>query len=441
MNFSQAQAYLLGTVNEVGSRREPYRLDRMRSLLHELGDPQDRYPTVHVGGTSGKGSTSTMIAAALTACGKRTGLHTKPHLRSMVERARIDGADISEERFAELLTEMMPAINIVTGEHSRPSYYETLLALTFLHFAEERVDIAVIEVGVGGKLDGTNVLRPRVSVITNVGLDHTDILGETLEEIAEDKAGIAKPGIPLVSAVDDPGARAVIEEHCRNAGALFISVLDVVRIEEGAPEPFSQRFTLRTPQAQYDIMLPLLGAFQQTNAATAILALEQLDEPLRPSREVVERGLSHLNLAGRMEYFPSHPGVVFDVAHNPDKASHLVGSLKRTFPDRRFSFVIAVGESKNAHEILRAFVDLPASFIFTSFETQGRTASKPQRLANVAETLGIWGRSIADPIEALSVARRNASADDVIVVTGSTFVVAELRDWWMEHVVADQFAR
>jgi dihydrofolate synthase/folylpolyglutamate synthase len=441
MNFSQAQAYLLSAVNETMSRREPYRLDRMRAFLRELGNPQDQYPTVHVGGTSGKGSTSTMIAAILTASGKRTGLHTKPHLRSMTERARIDGTNVTEERFAELFTDMLPAIERVQQEHSRPSYYETLLALAFLHFARENVDVAVIEVGVGGKLDGTNVIFPRVCVITNVGLDHTDILGETVEEIAQDKAGIAKPGVPLVSAADHPGARAIIEQQCAAAGAPFISVLDSVRVSDERLEPFSQRFTATTPRASYDVMLPLLGIFQQTNAATAILALEQLGDDLRPSKDDVESGLARVNLAGRMEFFPSHPGVVFDVAHNPDKASHLAKSLKRAFPERHFSFVIAIGQSKDSQDILRAFDDLNGSFIFTSFETQGRTAAKPQRLASIAEDLGMWGRSIADPVEALSVARRNACADDIVVVTGSTFVVAELRDWWMEHVVAGQSAR
>lgn len=441
MNFSQAQTYLLGAVNETISRREPYRLDRMRALLRELGEPQDQYPTIHVGGTSGKGSTSTMIAAALSASGKRTGLHTKPHLRSMVERARIDGINVTEERFAELLSDMMPAIEAVTKQHSRPSYYETLLALAFLHFARERVDAAVIEVGVGGKLDGTNVIRPRVSVITNVGMDHMDILGETLVEIAADKAGIAKAGVPLVSAVDDPGARAVIERACELAGAPFISVLDRTRIVEGAPQAFSQQFKLSTPDDTYDVTLPVLGDFQQRNAATAVLALEQLDATLRPSKSAIEDGLARLNLTGRMEYFPSHPGVVFDVAHNPDKAAHLARALEHAFPGRRLSFVIAIGESKDAQEILRAFVDLPASYIFTSFDTAGRTATKPQRLAAMADTLGLWGRAIADPVEALGIARRNAGADEIIVVTGSTFVVADLRDWWMEHVVAPQSAR
>ncbi len=441
MNFAQAQAFVLEMVSETGSRHEPYRLDRMRRFLEELGNPQDRYPTIHVGGTSGKGSTCTMIAAALTAAGKRTGLHTKPHLRSVVERAKIDGAPISEERFAELIEQLLPAMDRVSAEFTRPSYYETLLALAFLHFAQEQVDVAVVEVGIGGKLDGTNVLRPLVSIITNVGLDHTEVLGDTVEEIAADKAGIAKPGVPLLSAVDRPEARAVIETHCARTGTPFSFVPDYVKIEDVHLEAFSQRFVLKTPTAQYRIDLPVLGEFQQQNAACAVLALEHLPAQLRPSAEHIERGLSRLDLPGRMEYFPSHPGVIFDVAHNPDKADHLVRSLRAHFPDRRFTFVVAVGESKDAGEILRMFAQVPASFIFTSFDARGRIATKPQRLASIAESAGLWGRAIPDAIEGFTIARRNASSDEIVVVTGSTFVVAELREWWMENVVASRSAR
>lgn len=435
MNFSQAQTYLLSTVNESLSRREPYRLDRMRAFLSALGNPQEQYPTVQIGGTSGKGSTCTMTAAALTAAGHKTGLHTKPHIRSITERARIDGSAVAEERFAELLAEMMPAIEEVEREHSRPSYYETLLALALLHFARERVDVAVIEVGIGGKLDGTNVLYPKVCAITNVGLDHTDILGDTIEEIAADKAGIAKAGVPLVCGVEQPPARAIVQEACERAGAPFVLVSGVTSVSEQRTVPFGQAFTVRTAANTYEIELPLLGSFQQRNAATAIAVLERLG-PLAPDAGAVRRGFASMNLSGRMEYFPSHPGVVFDIAHNPDKAHHLAQALSEVFPDRRFTFVLAIGESKDANEILLAFAGLPATFIFTAFEAQGRTATKPQRLASIAESLGLWGRPIPDPVEALAIARRNATGDDIIVVTGSTFVVAELRAWWMEHVAA-----
>jgi dihydrofolate synthase/folylpolyglutamate synthase len=435
VSFTSATAYLLGTINETVSRRVPNRLTRMRAFLEALGDPQEQYPTVHVGGTSGKGSTSTMIATALTASGKLTGLHTKPHFTSVTERARVDGMAISEDDFAELLGEMMPAIERVAFEHGRPSYYETLLALAFLWFARRRVDVAVIEVGVGGLLDGTNVLRrPQVSVITNVGLDHTDILGDNVESIASDKAGIAKAGVPLVCGAVQASVRAIIQEVCGENGAPFIDVHERARVTPLAGERYGQRFTVATADATYDLSLPVLGSFQQKNAAAAIVALEQLPPGLRPSVETVQDGFAQLMIPGRMEFFPSHPSVVFDIAHNPDKAQNLADALRETFPGRRFTFVVAITDAKDALGVLKPFVDLPAGFILTSFNTAGRTAARPQRLASMLESLGRWGRAIADPVEAFAIARRNADASDVVVVTGSTFVVATLRDWWIANV-------
>jgi dihydrofolate synthase/folylpolyglutamate synthase len=434
MIFAQAQTYLLGTINETASRRLPNRLDRMIALLDALGNPHNRYPTVHIGGTSGKGSTAIMAAAALEAAGKKTGLHVKPHLSSVTERARINGATIGEDRFGEILGEMMPAIELVANDHGRASYYETLLALAFVYFAQENVDVAVVEVGVGGKLDGTNVLRPLVSVITNVALDHTDVLGETPAEIAADKVGIAKAGVPLVSDVTDPQARAVIEAGCAAAGAPFISVRDTTSLTVRSGERYGQSFAVTTPEATYDLALPVLGSFQQRNAATAIRALEQLPRGLRPDGASITTGLSRLMIPGRMEFFPSHPAVVFDIAHNPDKAAHLATALRETFPGRRFALVIAVGQSKDAAALLEEFIGLPGTFTFTSFETDGRSSVRPQRLASIAHELGVWGRAITDPVDAFAVARRNADAEDIVVVTGSTFVVATLRDWWLTHV-------
>ncbi|HEY5350206.1 MAG TPA: folylpolyglutamate synthase/dihydrofolate synthase family protein [Candidatus Lustribacter sp.] len=437
MNFASAQSYLLGLINEHASRRSPNRLDRIRAFVAALGNPQLRYPTLHVAGTSGKGSTATMLAAALEASGKRVGLHTKPHLVSATERIRIDGTPISEDLFGELLEQMLPAVDQVANEHGRPSYYETLLALAFVAFARAEVDVAVIEAGIGGRLDGTNVLVPRVAIITNVSLDHTEILGDTTAEIARDKAGIAKPGIPLVSNVRDPDARREIEAACALVGAPFVSVADTVRVEPRRGERYGQSFDVVTPVDRYELALPVLGTFQQENAATAIRALEFLDDDLRPSRAQIEAGFARLVIPGRMEFFPSHPSVVFDVAHNPDKTGHLVEALRSAFPGRRFSFVIAIAESKDVASILRPLTDLSATYSFTAFSgIPGRTAIRPQRLASIAEDLGIWGRAIGDPVDAFSIARRNADADDVVVVTGSTFVVATLREWWFANVVS-----
>jgi dihydrofolate synthase/folylpolyglutamate synthase len=405
----------------------------MQAFLNNLGDPHLAYPTLHVGGTSGKGSTATMLAAVLSASGKRAGLHTKPHLSSMTERARIDGIAISEDDFAAVFSEMLPAIERTAREHGRPSYYETLLALAFVYFAREKVDVAVIEVGIGGALDGTNLIQPEVSIITNVGLDHTDILGETVELIARDKAGIAKRDVPLISD-SSGGARAVIEAACGRAGAPFFSVADLTRVEQMPSETYGQSFTVTTPETTYELSLPILGHFQQRNAATAILALEHLRADLRPEPAAVVRGLSQLLVPGRMEFFPGFPSIVFDVAHNPDKAASLATALRETFGDRRFAFVVGISESKDAANVLRPLLELPASFVFTSFETAGRTAERPQRLVNIAQLHGTSARAIADPIEALAVARRQAESSHVVVVTGSTFLTGRLRDWWLENV-------
>ncbi|HTC29919.1 MAG TPA: folylpolyglutamate synthase/dihydrofolate synthase family protein [Candidatus Acidoferrum sp.] len=432
MDFEAAQAYLLATINETVSRRMPYRLERMRAFMHELGDPQARYPTVHIGGTSGKGSTSTMIAAALQRSGKRTGLHTKPHLRSMTERARIDGVAISEERFGALLEEMMPAIERTAQAHGRPTYYETLLALTLFYFAQEKVDVAVVEVGLGGRLDGTNVIVPVVAAITSVGLDHTDVLGDTIEEIAREKAGIAKPGVPLVIAADNDAAFDIIADEARRVGAPIVDArAEAIPIDEVRLEREAQHFEVVTPQARYTIETRMLGAFQRRNAATAIVTMESLPEALRPSREAIEGALDELLIPGRMEVYSGHPTLVFDIAHNVEKADQLVRSLRERYDDRHFTFVVAIGASKDAAEILRTFATLPANFVFTSFDIAGREAIQPMRLMRIAESIGASGRSVGDPIEALSIARRSAAAEDVIVVTGSTFLVAVLREWWL----------
>ncbi|HEY1729467.1 MAG TPA: folylpolyglutamate synthase/dihydrofolate synthase family protein [Candidatus Baltobacteraceae bacterium] len=437
MSFAAAQAYLQGTINETISRHQPHRLERMRALLRALGDPQEKYPTLHVGGTSGKGSTSTMLAAVLTQSGKRTGLHTKPHIVSLTERMRVDGIAIPEEEFASLLSEIKPAIESVVPEYGRPTYYETVLALAFTYFVQMEVDVAVIEVGIGGMLDGTNVLRhPQVSVITNIGLDHMDVLGNTLEDIALDKAGIARRGVPLVSDVADPGPREQIERICAQVGAPFFSVRDLAQIESQPGETYGQSFTIRTPEDAYALSLPILGRFQQRNAATAILALEQLKDDLRPTRENIETGMSRLVIPGRMEFFPSHPAVVFDIAHNEDKARNLVDALLETFAGRRFMAVVAIGEAKDARQILAELSRLPASFIFTSFEAVGRTPISPTRLASLMQDYGAWGRAVNDPVEAFSIARRNAGADEIVLVTGSTYVVGTLRDWWSANVAA-----
>ncbi|MBV9056272.1 MAG: bifunctional folylpolyglutamate synthase/dihydrofolate synthase [Candidatus Eremiobacteraeota bacterium] len=435
--YADAESYLMDTIGEVASPRTSYKLDRMRALLRELDDPQRAYPAIHVGGTSGKGSTVTMVAQALASAGKRTGVHTKPHLHAMTERAAIDGVSVAPQRFAELLAEMMPALDATAARYGRPTYYETLLALALTHFARERVDVAVVEVGLGGRLDGTNVLTPAVAAITSIGYDHMDVLGDTLEAIAFEKAGIAKRGVPLVLAAVPRAARRVIERHAGEVGAPIVHVDDAVEVVT-APSPDSRaaRVIATTARARYAFDFPLLGGFQRKNVATAIAILERLPAQLRPEPGNAIEAFSRLSLPGRMELIAERPPLVFDIAHNVEKAEALVAALRESFPRRRIHYVVAIGETKDAAGIIEALARVPGTFTFTSFATAGRTPIAPARLATIAESLGTWGRAIPDAAEALRVARRMAAADDAIVVTGSTFVVAELRQWRLHSAVA-----
>ncbi|MGC1336252.1 MAG: cyanophycin synthetase, partial [Candidatus Cybelea sp.] len=242
------------------------------------------------------------------------------------------------------------------------------------------------------------------------------ILGTAIETIALEKAGIAKPGVPLVLGPVSEAAAAVIETYAAQVGAPVVYAHDVVQIDE-------------VPS------LPVLGTFQRTNAVTAIAVLKQLDGTLRPSRDAILRSFSELSIPGRMELVPAKPPVVFDMAHNAEKAESLVASLRESFAGRRVHYVVAIGEPKDARRILEILATLPSTFTFTSYVAAGRRAIAPSRLSTIAESIGRWGRAIGDPVEALTVARRLATMDDVVVVTGSTFVVGELREWFIPATV------
>ena len=438
MDFALAERILQASQHEAVSRRYPGRLDRMRAFLELLDHPERAFPSIHVGGTAGKGSTASMAAAILTASGFKVGLHTKPHLRSVTERARIDGAAITEERFAEVMEGMLPAISAMEeSEFGRPSYFELLVALAFRYFAEERVDVGVIEVGIGGTLDGTNVLAPLVSVLTNVGFDHTEVLGSTIEAIARDKAGIIKEATPVVTAAEHQDALRVIRAAAAQAHAPLTIVQESATIQSALSDlAYSQAFAVTTARRRYDVVIPLMGEFQLINAATAILACESVEQRFPISAATAAAGLSELALPGRMEFYPSRPSLLFDVAHNAEKAAALAGALVRHFPERRFLFVVAISETKDAAGMIEAWAKLPVQFIFTTFDVTHRSAMAPHSLVNIAAAHGFVARAVSDPLEALSVARRVAASEDLVVVTGSTFLVATLRDWFLEDAGA-----
>lgn len=435
MDFETAVKVLDRSVGESLSARFPGRLDRMRTLLARLDHPERAFRAIHVGGTAGKGSTATMCASILRAAGLRVGLHTKPHLHSVVERAKINGVPIGEERFAAIFEQLAPIIDEMrSGEWGPPSYFELLVALSFVYFAQEKVDVAVIEVGVGGTLDGTNLILPLVSVITNVGTDHRDVLGDTIEQIARDKAGIIKDTIPVVTAAENPAVLEIIgAAAAAHYAPLTVLARDATLRSNVGDVPYAQHVDLTTAVGHYAFMLPLIGEFQATNAATAILACEQVRSVLPTNAEQVAVGLRDIALPGRAEFYPGHPSLLFDVAHNVEKAAALRDAILRHFPGRRCVFVVAIAQEKDAAGMFAAWHSLPAQFIFTTFDVSHRRARHSRTLVNAAEQAGLSSRAVDDPLEALTIARRIAGASDLVVVTGSTFLVGTLRKWYVEN--------
>ncbi|HXN09037.1 MAG TPA: folylpolyglutamate synthase/dihydrofolate synthase family protein [Candidatus Acidoferrales bacterium] len=441
MEFQTALRILDRSTGEAISGRFPGRLERMATLLRLLGNPERKFASVHVGGTAGKGSTATMCAAILSEAGYRVGLHTKPHLHSVTERARIGNVPITEERFGEVFERLASASEEMRAtEWGSPSYFELLVALAFTYFAEEAVDVAVIEVGVGGLLDGTNLIVPKVSVITNVGTDHKDVLGDTVEQIAKDKAGIIKEGVPVVTAAEQPSVLRIIEDAARDHAAPLISVQTAASVASAVSDvSYAQSVRVQTPDQLYEFTLPLIGEFQATNAATAILACEQIRNAFPFTSQDVSRSLGTLSLPGRTEYYPSRPALLFDVAHNVEKAAALRGAIERHFPQRRLVFVVAIAEDKDGAGVIAAWRGLPAQYIFTTFDVSHRKSRHARSLVNIAEDAGMVSRAVDDPIEALNLARRIASGGDLVIVTGSTFLVGTLRRWFLENsAVADR---
>ena len=390
-------------------------LDRMHALLDGMGRPERAYPTIHVAGTNGKGSTASLAASVAAASGLRVGLHTSPHLVALGERMRVDGVPATDAWMAEA-TERHADLFTRVG----PSFFEATTALAFLRFAEASVDLAVIEVGLGGRLDATNVLTPVVSVVTSVGLDHTDLLGETLPEIAREKAGIAKRGVPLLHAVEDAGARSAIEATAHAAGAPVENVRGTCRAAFTAPSAVD----LATPGAEYGrVALGLPGAHQAWNAALAVRACEIAIPGLAPA--AVARGLSDVvrssGLRGRGEHVGE--GIVLDVAHNDDGWRVAVAAVASAPPGRLFALV-GVMADKDAEALARHLaaagaVALPVGL--PGDRALGRDA--------LAATLRAGGADVQDAgpsvAGALGWFRARRQPGDVLLVTGSHVTVAE----------------
>ncbi len=410
-----------------------FKLERVHTLLRQLGDPHQTYPTLHIAGTKGKGSVSAMLAAIAQAGGLRTGLFTSPHLHTYRDRIQINGEAISRSDMAALIEEIKPSVD------SDPdlTMFEATAALGFLYFARQKVDLAVMEVGLGGRLDATNVIHPEISVITSLSLDHTAILGNSLAEIAGEKAGIIKPDVPLVSAPQQPEALAVLRQVADERHAPLVVVGQDWTWEPGHRTLAGQVVAVRKMSAaspfdgNYDVAL--LGDFQQENAAVAVAAAAVLYETGHDwaTPQAVRDGLQRVYWPGRMEVLSQDPPVVVDCAHNPYSTQVLMHSLRAWFPDTRWLLIYGASADKDIDGMLRAL--LPNCEHIIAARSYHPRAATPEQLVVYCAALGRDAESCTDARHALDQAWSHLTPNLGIVVTGSIFIVADFREAWAKQ--------
>src|ERR1035437_1354642 len=387
-------------------------LERIRAVLETLGRPQDRLRFVHVAGTNGKGSTCAMVESALRAAGRHTGLFTSPHLAEPTERIRIDGLPISAERFAQAFDRVHTAC--AADDHT--TYFETVTAMALLVFAEERADMVVLEVGLGGRLDATNVVSPELCVITPVDFDHEAFLGKSLESIAGEKAGILKPGVPAVFARQRPEAARVLD---RRAAELSIPVARTADwlVSDLDIDPRGSRFRL-TGERDLRLACPLAGEHQVENAVTAAVALARLGI----ADSAIEAGIARTRWPGRLERVSERPEIILDGAHNPAGARALAAYIDRFYSHRLVRLIYGAMRDKAIDEISGILFPRAQQVIVTA--PQQARALAPEALRDIGSHPDL--RTAPTLRDALALVE-DASPQDVIFVTGSLFLVAEAR--------------
>jgi dihydrofolate synthase/folylpolyglutamate synthase len=434
-SYDDALAFWYGRINYEQRSPKPgdLKLDRIRTLMRLLGDPQDRLRIVHVAGSKGKGSTAAMLASVLTRAGYRTGLFTSPHLTRVEERIRIDGRPVSRDELAALLDDVRGALERAPG--LEPTFFEVATALGFLHFRRRGVGAAVIEVGLGGRFDSTNVCRPVLAVITSISFDHTQQLGDRLASIAAEKAGIIKPGRPVVSGATAPEARAVIERIARDRraplrqlGADFSYDYLPGRVTAEATVP--PRMCVETARSfQRDwIELGLLGEHQAANAAVAVSCVEVLRaQGWHVGDAAVAEGLATVQWPARMEVVGRRPLVVLDCAHNVASAEALVATLCSTFPPGRRWLIFAGSGDKDLTGMFRVLAPHFAHAFLTRYAGSARGVPADDLAALLRRTADLPHCVCPTAADAWRAARVAAGPDDLICITGSVFLAGELR--------------
>lgn len=416
-----------------------FELSRMFALLEQLGNPHQAYPIIHVTGTKGKGSVTAMCSHILRSAGYRTGMYTSPHLDDYAERIQVNGVNIPHSTLVEIVEEIKPAVQKIEGLTT----FEITTALAFLYFSRQRVDAAVIEVGLGGRLDATNVVMPVVSVITSISYDHMFVLGNTLGEIAGEKAGIIKPQVPVVCAPQEEEALRVIQKKAQQCAAeLYIVGRDY---QAETVHQSLRRQTIKLAYHPYpkenvgvdikacsylEVSIPLLGQHQVENAAVAFAAIDIFRQRALPITDRdIQIGFSRTIWPGRFEVISESVPVILDCAHNRESIHELVRTLQEYFPGKRCFLIFGASEDK---DIAGMFDEIfPVTDIMVATQSFHPRACPPERLIEMASKTGVKTQTVTNVTEALRYAIQNLNPDQVILVTGSIFVVAEARHAWL----------
>ncbi|TXK47679.1 bifunctional folylpolyglutamate synthase/dihydrofolate synthase [Pontibacter qinzhouensis] len=430
MTYQECLAYLyeqLPMYQRIGNAAFRKSLDNIIFLCDALGQPQHKFKTVHVAGTNGKGSSSHMLAAVLQSAGYKTGLYTSPHLKSFTERVRVNGAELEQDylvNFVSLHKELFEKI--------KPSFFEMTVALAFEYFAHQQVDIAVIEVGLGGRLDSTNIIQPEVALLTNIGYDHQSILGDTLEEIAAEKAGIIKPATPAVVSTRQPEIAHVFISKAIQQDAPLVFASDQFKIELQYASLEKQVVLVENSKGTEilsDLELDLTGQYQHLNLPGVLQAVEVLRERgITISEQALRQGLAQTKsltgLKGRWQILSHNPLTVCDTGHNEDGIKQIVQQLQSLNP-KQVHLVFGAVNDKDITTVLQL---LPKTYTYYFCQAQIPRALAVGELQQQAQVLGVKGNAYNTVADAIKAAKANAAPDEVIFIGGSTFVVAEIEE-------------
>jgi dihydrofolate synthase/folylpolyglutamate synthase len=447
MTYDEAVRYLLSLGRELASPQQAsaakFGLENIRALTEHLGHPERRYPSAHIAGTNGKGSTAAMLASILESAGLRTGLYTSPHLARINERIRIAGREISDDDFAAAVARIRRAIEELLAAGTlaaHPTFFECVTAIAFDEFARAHVDFAVFEVGMGGRLDATNVIEPEVAVITQIAFDHETYLGHSIEEIAGEKAGIIKPGAWVVSAAENPAARAVIRAHADAQNARLVEIDEAFYVKQLGADAAPQHAddSLRATRVEViekstkhaiEVKVPLAGRFQQRNALTALAAARLLAERgFRTDDAAIARGIAQVHWPGRLERIGDRPAVYLDGAHNPAGARELLAFWDEHFAGVPIHLVYGALRDKPVDEICGILFPRAATVVLT--EPRQPRALSASVLAEMTGHLARDVELVPDPAAALERAVLRAAPEDVVFATGSLYLIEDYRRGW-----------